>query len=49
MMSPALLNIGRDFPGTSDMILSFTVSIYVGNFSNRSVLSLTCSRLLALG
>ncbi|KAJ5273098.1 MFS general substrate transporter [Penicillium angulare] len=32
MMSPALLNIGKDFPGTSDTILSFTVSIYIIGF-----------------
>ncbi|KAJ5179087.1 MFS general substrate transporter [Penicillium capsulatum] len=32
MMSPALLSIGQDFPGTSDALLSFTVSIYIIGF-----------------
>ncbi|KAJ5675650.1 MFS general substrate transporter [Penicillium macrosclerotiorum] len=31
-MSPALLAIGKDFPGTSNTLLSFTVSIYIIGF-----------------
>lgn len=29
MMAPALLQIGDEFSGTSEMLITFTVSIYV--------------------